>query len=82
MSRGTSKSLRQLISLPDYERAAAALLDPERLRYLAGGAGDELTLRDNVAAWRRLAIRPRLLVGVGKRDPSVALLGRARPHPC
>ncbi len=70
-----------LISLADYERAAAEQLPAGALSYLAGGATDELTLRDNLAAWRRLALRPRMLVGVGQRDPSVELLGRRRPHP-
>jgi 4-hydroxymandelate oxidase len=28
-----------------------------------------------------LAIRPRVLVGVGRRDPAVTLLGSVRPHP-
>ncbi len=73
--------LETLISLADYERAAAARLDAGSHSYLAGGAGDETTLRDNVAAWNRLAIRPRMLVGVGRRDASVELLGRRRPHP-
>jgi 4-hydroxymandelate oxidase len=49
--------------------------------YYAGGAGDELTLRDNVAAWRRIGIRPRVLVDVSERDPSTMVLGRRRPHP-
>jgi isopentenyl diphosphate isomerase/L-lactate dehydrogenase-like FMN-dependent dehydrogenase len=70
-----------LLSVADYERAAEAVLDAGALGYLAGGAGDEITMRDNVLAWRRLAIRPRMLVGVGERDPSVMLLGRSRPHP-
>ncbi len=70
-----------LISLADYERAAAPLLDPAALGYFAGGAGDELTMRDNILAWQRLAIRPRVLVGVGERDHAVTVLGRSRPHP-
>jgi 4-hydroxymandelate oxidase len=70
-----------LVSLADYERAAAEVLDPGALAYYAGGAGDEITLRDNVAAWRRIAIEPRMLVGVKNRDPSVTVLGRRRPHP-
>jgi 4-hydroxymandelate oxidase len=69
------------ISLADYERLAEGALDPGALGYYAGGAGDEITMRDNVAAWGRLAIRPRVLVGVGQRDSSVSVLGRARPHP-
>ena len=70
-----------LISLAEYERAAAASMAPGAHGYAVGGAGDEITLNDNVAAWRRLAIRPRMLVGVGARDPGVELLGAARPHP-
>jgi isopentenyl diphosphate isomerase/L-lactate dehydrogenase-like FMN-dependent dehydrogenase len=69
------------VSLSDYERAAIDLMDPGAHGYVAGGAGDEITLRDNTAAWRRLAIRPRMLVGVGERDPGVELLGTRRPHP-
>ena len=70
-----------LISLADYERAAEAAMDPGARDYAVGGAGDEITLRDNVAAWSRLAIRPRMLVGVGTRDPGVELLGVPRAHP-
>ena len=70
-----------LITLADYERAAAEVLDAGPLSYIAGAAGDEITLRDNLAAWQRLAIRPRMLVGVGRRDLSVELLGARRPHP-
>ena len=33
--------------------------------YFAGGAGDEITLRDNEASWSRLALLPRVLVDVG-----------------
>jgi isopentenyl diphosphate isomerase/L-lactate dehydrogenase-like FMN-dependent dehydrogenase len=70
-----------LVSLADYERAAASLLDPATLGYVAGGAADEVTMRDNVLAWRRRAILPRVLVGVERCDPSVNLLGRRQPHP-
>jgi len=70
-----------LVSLADYEREAAARLGEAAFAYCAGGAADELTLRDNDAAWRRIAIMPRVLVGVGSRDPSVTVLGRRRPHP-
>ncbi len=49
--------------------------------YFAGGAGDEITLRDNEASWSRFALRPRMLVDVGERDASVTLLGQDVPHP-
>ena len=59
----------------------AALLGPGAHGYFAGGAGDELTLRDNLAAWRRIALNPRVLVDVSERDLGTTLLGRRRPHP-
>jgi 4-hydroxymandelate oxidase len=69
------------ISVADYERLAEEMLEPGAHAYYAGGAADELTLNDNVAAWRRLAIRPRVLVGAGKCETSVTVLGKPRPHP-
>lgn len=38
-------------------------------------------MEDNVQAWRRIAIRTRVLVDVSERDASTTLLGRRRPHP-
>ena len=70
-----------LLTLADYERAAAATMEPAAHAYVAGGAGDEITQRENERAWARLAIRPRMLVGVEHRDPGVELLGHRRPHP-
>jgi isopentenyl diphosphate isomerase/L-lactate dehydrogenase-like FMN-dependent dehydrogenase len=77
----TARTPGPLISLADYEVAAAAAMEAGAHGYVAGGAGDEVTLQDNLDAWRRLAIRPRVLVGVGSRDPGVHLLGVRRPHP-
>src|SRR5262249_61610173 len=65
----------QLINVHDYEAAAAELLDPGRLGYFAGGAADEWTLRDNVAAYRRYALRPRVLVDVGSCTTATTVLG-------
>ena len=38
------------VNVADYERLAAERLEPGPLGYYAGGAGDEHTLRENVAA--------------------------------
>ncbi len=43
----------ELLNVFDYEAAAAERLEAGALGYFAGGAGDELTLRDNVEAFRR-----------------------------
>jgi isopentenyl diphosphate isomerase/L-lactate dehydrogenase-like FMN-dependent dehydrogenase len=63
------------INVADFERLAAAKLDAGALGYFAGGAGDELTLRDNVEAWSRWRLRPRVLVDVGTVTTAVELLG-------
>ena len=68
-------------TLADFERAAAERLDKGPLGYYAGGAGDEITLRDNEEAWRRIAIRPRVMVDVSVVDPRTTLLGRSRSSP-
>jgi 4-hydroxymandelate oxidase len=68
-------------TLAEFEALAAERLEPGPLGYFAGGAADELTLRGNVDAWRRIGIRPRVLVDVSRRDCSTTLLGAPRPHP-
>lgn len=66
----------QLVNCEDFERRAAELLEPGVHGYYAGGAGDERTLRDNVAAFRRHRLLPRVLVDVGAVDPRTTVLGR------
>jgi 4-hydroxymandelate oxidase len=44
--------------------------------YYAGGADDELTLRANAAAYRRLALHYRVLVDVAARDLATSVLGQ------
>jgi 4-hydroxymandelate oxidase len=70
-----------LINLGDYERVAAERLAPGPLAYFAGGAGDEVTLRDNWAAFARQAIVPRVMRDVSSVDTSLELFGRRWPSP-
>ena len=67
--------MEPLLNVWDYEAAAAARLDPGAHGYYAGGAGDEVTLRDNVAAYGRLQLRPRVLVDVAGCTTSTTVLG-------
>jgi isopentenyl diphosphate isomerase/L-lactate dehydrogenase-like FMN-dependent dehydrogenase len=60
----------------DYERLAAERLDPGAHGYYAGGAGDELTLRDNVEAFRSWQLRPRLLIDVNACTTATTVLGQ------
>lgn len=54
------------INVADVERLAAGKLDAGTAGYFFGGAGDEVTLEDNVAAWRRWRLRPRALAGLNE----------------
>ena len=63
------------------EATARERLDEAYADYYAGGAGDEQTLVENVAAWRRLWIRPRVMVDVGTVDTTCTLFGERLTHP-
>ena len=65
----------QLVNVFDYEAAAASRLGAGPLGYFAGGAGDELTLRENVAAYGRYRLRPRVLVDVADCTTRTTVLG-------
>ena len=59
----------------EYELLAQQLLDEGAYHYFAGGSGDELTLRENVEAYTRLRLRPRVLAGVEQVDTATTVLG-------
>lgn len=65
-----------LLNVWDYEAAAAERLEPGAYGYYAGGADDELTLRDNVGAFRRWQLRPRVLVDVDTCTTATTVLGQ------
>jgi isopentenyl diphosphate isomerase/L-lactate dehydrogenase-like FMN-dependent dehydrogenase len=70
-----------LLNVWDYERLAAERLDPGAHGYYAGGSGDELTLRDNVAAFQRWQLRPRVLVDVAGCTTETTVLGHQLSMP-
>ena len=72
---------RTLVTVADYERAAAARLPAGPLAYYAGGAMDERTLADNLAAFRRRRLVPRMMRDVSTVDLSTTILGRRWPLP-
>ncbi len=63
------------VNVADFERIAESVLDPGAHGYFAGGAGDERTLRDNVAAFGRWRLLPRMLVDVGEVTTETTVLG-------
>jgi isopentenyl diphosphate isomerase/L-lactate dehydrogenase-like FMN-dependent dehydrogenase len=73
---GAPKEAPEPISVADYERLAAGVLDAGPHGYFAGGAEDEWTLRENVEAFRRWRLRPRVLVDVAEVSAATPALGR------
>src|SRR5262249_25173724 len=63
------------LNVYDYESLAAARLSEGAYAFYAGGANDEHTLRENVEAYRRWQLRPRVLRDVADPSTSVVVLG-------
>lgn len=70
-----------VVALADYEAHARARLDDNAWAYLAGGAGDEITLRANRSAWDDIRLLPRVLQPLAGGHTRVELLGRTLAHP-
>jgi 4-hydroxymandelate oxidase len=64
-------------SIPELAELARAKLSQMAFDYYAGGAHDEITLRENVAAYGRLRLYPRVLVDVSRRSMATHVLGHA-----
>ena len=60
--------LGSVVDLAGFEPIARELMAPAAFDYVAGGAGDEESLAQNLAAWRATTLRPRVLVDVSTVD--------------
>jgi isopentenyl diphosphate isomerase/L-lactate dehydrogenase-like FMN-dependent dehydrogenase len=63
------------VNVWDYEQLAERKLDTNAYTYFVGGSGDEVTLRDNLAAFERRKLRPRVLVDVSAVSTATTVLG-------
>lgn len=70
-----------LVSVFDFEAAARAILPKSVYDYYASGANDEITLRENHAAYERIKLKPRVLRDISKRDLSTTVLGQTVSMP-
>lgn len=70
---GMEQSLSDL--LVEYELAARTNMTPAAFDYVAAGAGDELSLEESSAAWRRPRLRPRIFRAPGAPDLTTTVLG-------
>jgi isopentenyl diphosphate isomerase/L-lactate dehydrogenase-like FMN-dependent dehydrogenase len=63
------------VNVDDFAEAARERLEPGAFGYIAGGSGDEHTLRANASAFARWELRPRVLVDVGTVSTATTVLG-------
>ncbi len=64
------------VDFPSLEARAMEAMPPSVWSYVAGGCGDEFTQRNNVDAFNRYGIVPRMFSGSADRDLSTTLFGR------
>lgn len=62
------------VNVADFQELAKAALPPATYDYITTGSTDEVTLRDNVAAFQRLRLLPPLLTGVADVDTATTVL--------
>jgi len=76
MSRWTPKSLDDCLNVYDLYELARRRLPKPLFPYLQGAAEDEITARENVAAFDRVKIIPRCLVNVAAVKTATRILGQ------
>jgi len=73
--------LDAIVGLADFEPLARERMLGPAYDYVAGGAWDEITLRESIEAWQAYRFVPRVLTDLRSIDLSGAFLGRASALP-
>jgi lactate 2-monooxygenase len=69
------------VAWAELERRAAEALEPRAAAYVYGAAGTEDTMRQNLEAFRRWRIVPRMMRAVRDRELATSVLGTEMPAP-
>jgi lactate 2-monooxygenase len=69
------------VAFTEWKQRARYALDDGPWGYIAGGAGEEATVRANREAFERNRLRPKMLTGNAERDISIDVLGTRSPVP-
>lgn len=69
------------VSLHDYERRFHERVDPAIRAYIAGAAADGITQHENMAAYQRLRLLPRVLTDMSRATAASTLFGQALDFP-
>jgi lactate oxidase len=70
-----------IVTLRDLEAEAQKVMAPFGFAYVSGGAGDEWTMRENLAAFNRWVITPDYLSGHRTVDTTAQILGTKISYP-
>ena len=65
----------RLVNVAEYESRARDMAEGSTLDYYDGGSNDEITLRENVTAFSRITLYPRVFRSVGQRETQTTILG-------
>lgn len=70
-----------IVTLRDLEAGAQKIMAPFGFAYVSGGAGDEWTMRENMAAFDRWVINADFMNGTGAADTATTILGSKISYP-
>ncbi|KAH0274775.1 L-lactate dehydrogenase, partial [Aureobasidium melanogenum] len=76
-----SPPLSSMISVNDFEKVAEKTMTPTAWAYVSSGADDEISMRENAKAYRKIFLRGRILRKVGRVDCSTTILGHPSALP-
>ena len=76
-----SPNVAKAYSIEDLRLSAKRRLPQAIFDFFDGGAEDEVTLRDNEAAYKRIQLVPRVLTDVSEIDTSTVILGKPAALP-
>ena len=77
----TNRLLRKAANVDDLRKLAKRRLPIGVFDYIDGGAEDEITLRKNVEAYKKVSFKPRVLRNMANIDTSASLFGRRLAFP-
>ena len=81
MERLGPEGLRSILTLDDFEYEARNYMGHMAYEYVIGGAGSDVTVRENREAFNRIRLNPRVLIDVSHISTKLQLFGREHEFP-
>lgn len=70
-----------MFNINDFEQLAKQSLDSSIFDFFYGGANDEITLKENLNAYNKITLSPRVLKGVQNPDTTISFFGNTLDMP-